>query len=189
MTEYDAKKDYETLRGLTKLIKNKAIREFTEKMLDEDVPGYFKSVPASSSGKYHPVYALGDGGLVRHTIATVKFIVHISSLEYLHIDVLTRDKMIAACLLHDTYKQGLTGEGGHTVKDHAKVAHDEIVKCAKEQDLETVGDQIAKLVLSHMGEWSNNKPGNRISFLVHLSDYLASRKDILIDFDIPTEVR
>lgn len=187
--EVNAQKDYKTLRGMTSLINNKAIRDFVEYMMDKEVPDYFKHVPASSSGRYHPPYALGDGGLVRHTIAAVKILVHITSLEYLHIDSLTRDKMIAATILHDAYKQGRKGETRHTVKDHAKVSHDEIIKCASENDLETVGDQIAKLVLSHMGEWSNNKPGNRIAFLVHLSDYLASRKDILINFDIPTEVR
>ena len=34
-----------------------------------NLPAYFFTVPASSSGKYHPSYALGDGGLVRHTKA------------------------------------------------------------------------------------------------------------------------
>lgn len=29
-----------------------------------NLPDYFFTVPASSSGKYHPSYALGDGGLV-----------------------------------------------------------------------------------------------------------------------------
>lgn len=190
MSEYDAKKDYEKLRSLTSLIKNKAIREFTEHMLDNEVPEYFKTVPASSSGKYHPPYALGEGGLVRHTIAAVKFIVHITSLEYVQVDSITRDKMIAATILHDTFKQGRTGESGHTTKDHHRVGYQEIVKCAKEQDLETVGEQIGRLVLTHMGEWTpNSKPGNKVAFLVHLSDYLASRKDILVDFDVPTEVR
>ena len=141
---YDAKKDYVMLRGMTGLIKNKSIREFVENFMDNEVPEYYKAVPASSSGKYHPSYALGDGGLVRHTIASVKFAVHITSLEYLQIDNLTRDKIIAACMLHDMFKQGRKGETGHTVKDHAKVAHDEIVKCSAEvEGLETIGDLIS----------------------------------------------
>ena len=36
------------------------------------LPEYFFEVAASSTGKYHPVYALGVGGLVRHTIAAVE---------------------------------------------------------------------------------------------------------------------
>ena len=36
------------------------------------LPDYFFEVGASSSGKYHPNYALGKGGLVRHTKAAVR---------------------------------------------------------------------------------------------------------------------
>ena len=28
---------------------------------------YFFTIPASSSGKFHPSFSLGEGGLVRHT--------------------------------------------------------------------------------------------------------------------------
>lgn len=34
-------------------------------------PECIQIIPASSSGKYHPVYSLGDGGLVRHVRAAV----------------------------------------------------------------------------------------------------------------------
>jgi hypothetical protein len=189
--EHDALKDYVTLRGMTKLIKNKAVREFTEHMMDNEIPDYFREVSASSSGKYHPVYALGTGGLVRHTIAAVKFVVHITSLEYLRIDALTRDKMISATILHDAFKQGRKGETGHTVKDHHRVVYEEILRVSKETEgMGELGESIARLALTHMGEWTpNSKPGNRIEFLVHLADYLSSRKDVLIDFDIPTELR
>ena len=36
------------------------------------VPEYFWEIPASSTGKHHPIFALGKGGLVRHTKACVK---------------------------------------------------------------------------------------------------------------------
>ena len=183
--------DYEKLRSMTSLIANKEIRGFVEKFFDEQVPEYFKHVPASSSGKYHPAYALGDGGLCRHVIATVKMIVHITSLKYLRIDSIMRDKMIAAAMLHDAFKQGLDGSGQHTVKDHARVASQEISKYASEiNELDPERPTISRMVATHMGEWGGKtQPGNRYEFLVHLADYLASRKDILIDFDIPTEVR
>ena len=194
MTDEQKKQsDYEKLRGMTTLIANKDIREFVEKFFDEQVPDYFKHVPASSSGKYHPAYALGDGGLCRHVIATVKFIVHITALKYLRIDSIMRDKMIAAAMLHDSFKQGLDGSGGHTVKDHARVAAQEITKYASVSniaDTDSERSSIARMVATHMGEWGGKtQPGNRYEFLVHLADYLASRKDILIDFDTPTERR
>lgn len=161
-------KDFEYLLKLTDRIANKSIREYTRKFLEES-PKYFRVIPSSSTGKYHPKYALGEGGLVRHTIAAVKIADHICSLEYLRVDQTTRDKILSACFLHDTRKQGLTDNGGegHTVKDHAKLAAELI------ED-----DMISKMVLSHMGQWGRNKPGNMPQFIVHLADYLASRKDI-----------
>ena len=44
------------------LIEDKYIRETTEKIITE-LPDYFFRTAASSTGKYHPKYALGDGGL------------------------------------------------------------------------------------------------------------------------------
>ncbi len=51
-------------------IHSQAVREFAKYCVN-NLPEYFFTVPASSSGKYHPSYALGDGGLVRHTKAAV----------------------------------------------------------------------------------------------------------------------
>ena len=42
------------------------------KILVELLPDYFFEIPASSTGKYHPSYALGDGGLVRHVKVAVR---------------------------------------------------------------------------------------------------------------------
>lgn len=43
------------------LIKDVNLRLLTERML-LNVPEYFYAIAASSSGKYHPQYALGVGG-------------------------------------------------------------------------------------------------------------------------------
>ena len=53
------------------LIKNEDIRESLRVLIDK-IPDYFFTIPAASTGKYHPSYAQGDGGLVRHTKAAVK---------------------------------------------------------------------------------------------------------------------
>ena len=37
------------------------------KVLVDLLPDYFFKVAASSTGKYHPAFSLGDGGLLRHT--------------------------------------------------------------------------------------------------------------------------
>lgn len=61
-------------------IHDEKIRKFAQYCVD-NLPDYFFTVPASSSGKYHPSYALADGGLVRHTDAAV-IIAH--ELETVH---------------------------------------------------------------------------------------------------------
>ena len=38
----------------------------------KSLPDYWYSVPASSTGKYHPEYALGEGGLLRHSKAAMR---------------------------------------------------------------------------------------------------------------------
>lgn len=51
-------------------IENPALKEITTNVLDSS-PECIKIIPASASGKYHPSYSLGEGGLVRHIKAAV----------------------------------------------------------------------------------------------------------------------
>ena len=67
------------------------------KDLLEGLPDYFYTVPASSSGKYHPQYALGEGGLVRHVKAAIK--IALSLLELEQYKDLNRDYVIISLLL------------------------------------------------------------------------------------------
>ena len=89
-------------------IKNESIRE-DAKTLINFLPDYFFEIPASSTGKYHPKYALGDGGLLRHTKAACRI------AKELLIDSCIGDKytndeqdlMILALMLHDGLKLGI----------------------------------------------------------------------------------
>ena len=56
-----------------KLIKDRAVRRITIFALTNVNDRFFED-GASSTGKYHPAYAQGKGGLVRHTKAAVYFI-------------------------------------------------------------------------------------------------------------------
>ena len=47
-------------------IKNDRIKRSLITMINI-LPDYFYEVPASSTGKYHPSFALNKGGLLRHT--------------------------------------------------------------------------------------------------------------------------
>ena len=62
------KKDY--FKKELSYIKNKNIKDSCETMIGLP-PDYFFQIPASSTGKYHPKFTLGDGGLVRHVKVAV----------------------------------------------------------------------------------------------------------------------
>ena len=174
-------------------IANDDIRKFTETALD-NLPQYFFECAASSTGKYHPCYALGDGGLVRHTKAAVRFANHLFQLEQIQNQFSQRemDCIISALILHDGWKHG-NGNSSFTVHEHPQVCADWV----KENEIffELLPDEdramIAEGIASHMGQWNENKrskivlkkPQTDIQKFVHICDYLASRKDIEIIFD------
>lgn len=172
------------------LIENDRLRNFVIEFLNKCVPSYFYVIPASSSGKYHPQYALGLGGLVRHTKAAVRFADHLLSLEQnAVINELHHDDIIAALILHDTFKSGVN-KSEHTKFEHPLIASEVLVIFAKDQypDMVDVANKIARLIASHMGQWnvSNRakvvlpKPQTEAEKFVHMCDYLASRQDITV---------
>jgi hypothetical protein len=166
------------------------VREFTRKALAL-LPEYFFHVPASSSGKYHPAYALGEGGLVRHTKAAVAFAHDLIGTEiFKKLDSVQKDWVISALILHDGMKYGLVG-GTHSVKEHPNIMADWIGGNPKLQGI-IPDDQIQiiqRLIRSHMGQWNCDNHGREImpkpigllEKIVHLCDYLASRKWVTVE--------
>ena len=88
-------------------IESKDIRKFAERCI-ETIPDYFWNVGASSTGKYHPQYALGDLGLARHTCALVRFLNHIFAVDCFGKNFTQREKdlMRVAGMMHDSRKSG-----------------------------------------------------------------------------------
>lgn len=168
-------------------IASKGVRTFCETLIT-DADDYFFTVPASSSGKYHPAFALGDGGLVRHTKAVAYFVNEIIRPE-IELGALTRreaDLLITAAIAHDIKKQG-DGIEGHTVKEHPKLASDYIVKVYDEYDWGEDDDAVdasdisfmRNVVETHMGPWQEPKPETRHQLILFYADYIASRKEIV----------
>lgn len=87
--------------------KNKDIKEFAIVLL-EGLPEYIWHVGASSTGKYPPTYSLGEGGLMRHQMAVVRFLNFFFELEQYNSKLTTRemDLMRLAGLIHDGRKSG-----------------------------------------------------------------------------------
>ena len=59
------------LRNEIDFINDELLQEFIEFCVEE-APDYFFEMPASTTGKFHPAYTLGEGGLIKHTKAAVK---------------------------------------------------------------------------------------------------------------------
>ena len=165
-------------------ISDSNLKEFAKAIL-KDADEYFFTVPASSTGKYHPDFARGNGGLVRHTKAVVYFTNEItrSEMEFKLLDRHTADLLLVAALAHDIKKQG-DGIEGHTVKEHPTLAAKFIKKLwfDKEGNFNISGndiDYIYEVIESHMGPWQEPKPETRNQLIVYYADYIASRKEIV----------
>lgn len=174
---------------------NEDIKQFAIVLLDS-LPEYIWHVPASSTGKYHPQYSLGEGGLMRHQMAVVRFLNFFFELEQYQ-KVITsrqRDLMRIAGFVHDGRKSGSQEDfekSKFTRFNHPKLMADIITsytgKYLNPEELEF----IAKAINSHMGQWNSDKktnielpkPSNIYEEFVHLADYLASRKTLTMDFE------
>lgn len=179
-------------------IEDEDIRRFTETALN-NLPQYFFEVAASSTGKYHPTYALGDGGLVRHTKAAVRFASHLFTIEQNKnaFSSTERSCAISAIILHDGWKHGDKGSA-FTTHEHPVVCADWIknAECLNDIVNNGIRDVVASAIASHMGEWNESKrstivlpkPETDVQKFVHMCDYLASRKDIEVLFDTDESV-
>ena len=173
----------------TRLIQKPELRKLVIDTL-EAAPDYFYIMPASSTGKYHPAYTLGDGGLVRHTKAAVKIAECLLSLEMYEALAHKSDEIYAALILHDSVKKGMTGNQ-YTTTEHPLDAAKLLIDTAKKvnfADMETV-EFIAGMIRSHMGQWNTNRDGKEVlpkpvtkeQKFVHQCDYLASRKFLTVE--------
>ena len=163
------------------------------KAMVKDISEYFWIIPASSSGKYHPNCDLGDGGLVRHSIMVAKCAEDLVISEMFVRDCeINQDIARFAALFHDCIKNGPVKEDGtysdHTEFEHPRFASDFVrthLETAKVDNLQI--EMICGAIYTHMGKWCTDKYGNakalskpRTDFekLIHIADYVASRKYI-----------
>ena len=158
-----------------------------------DVGEKFWTAPASSTGKYHPNYALGEGGLVRHTKAAVMIANSLLDLVCVQDSLRNEPKDIedyirAALILHDCCKSGISFEDKYTAHEHPLLVG-ELIEDLFGQDNEfTI--IVRALISSHMGQWTTCKWNNIVlpepttvaQKFVHICDYLASRKFLEVNF-------
>lgn len=178
-------------------IKDEKIRNSCITMI-EALPDYFFKVEASSTGKYHPEYALGNGGLIRHTKAAVRIAYELLSDPCIGDKYASKEKdlMIMGLILHDGLKKGLNEEK-YTRFDHPILISEYIMDMEEKLDLEMEEIEfVCDVVKTHMGPWTKDyngvevleRPKTKYQNFVHMCDFLASRKCILVPFNDNDEI-
>ncbi len=173
-------------------IKNTSFKNDAMYLIDA-LPDYFFEVAAASTGKYHPKYAQGAGGLVRHTKSAVRI-----AYELLEDPAIgnkytpdEKDLMIISLILHDGLKLGKE-QSKYTKFDHPLLVGDFIKENKAnlnftDEEIEFLSDTIA----SHMGPWTKDYDGNEVlpypktkyQNFVHMCDYISSKKFLNVEFD------
>lgn len=157
------------------------------------LPDYFFEVAASSTGKYHPKFSLGDGGLLRHTKVAVRIAYELLSDPCIGDKYTSREKdlFILALTMHDGVKHGIPKEN-YTRADHpllvSKLIQDHKTELnMREEDIQF----ICSVIETHMGPWNTHPytkeeilpiPKDKYQNFVHMCDYLASRRFLSVEF-------
>ena len=165
-------------------IRNRALRDAVREELSH-APAWFWDAPSSSTGKYHPDYANGPGGLCRH----IKFVCYLVAefarcLEQLNVDIL-----IAAALLHDLYKFGGGSEIENTdcsrkqYRAHGAIAADVLMgRLVKKYDKSYASEWkvMCEAIRMHMGRFEGHDvTSDPYAMALSIADITASRKEIV----------
>lgn len=177
------------------LIESEDLKKFLTVAV-ENLDDYVFFKEASSSGKYHPLSDLGDGGLLRHIKCVFYIGYDLLQLEYYQqlFSLRDRELILISLLLHDAKKYGEENSNRvHTVVNHPILASEWIKNDSVFDGLIPNKDRIviSNCVAAHSGQWNTNKKGeeilpkptNKKEFFVHLCDYIASRRYLDIDVE------
>jgi uncharacterized protein (DUF3820 family) len=135
-------------------------------------------------------------GLMRHQIAVVRFINLFLELEQYQNEFTSRERdlMRLAGLIHDGRKSGAQEDyekSKYTKFNHPILMADVVRSFDGEYLNHDEIEMVAEAISKHMGQWNFDKktsvilpkPNDNLSKLVHLADYLASRKSLTMEFE------
>ena len=172
-------------------IKNPEYRKNAE-ILIELLPDYFFEVAAASTGKYHPRFAQGEGGLVRHTKVAVRIAYELlPGIIGEPFKPEEKDLMILALIIHDGLKHGIVKQE-YVQFDHPILIADFVKKHQAETSFTDNEIKFLQNVLtSHMGQFTTNyysdvvlpRPTNKYQKFVHMCDNLSSKKFLNVQFE------
>ena len=184
-----------------------ALCKFALELVDES-PTYFWTESASATNKFHPDHDQGEGGLARHSLMVYRWLKSLLEANDQDMGEFVPG-MVLAALFHDCCKRGLPGKEDleHTLFEHpllsAKFVVDkseEFLKDNKEFLESTADDEdsfkhdiavAVSCIQTHMGKWNTSKhsevvlpkPKTSMQFMVHLADYISSRKFTKFDYE------
>lgn len=182
---------YEVFNTELNYIKNENLRESAILIL-KALPDYFYEVPASSTGKYHPAFSLGSGGLVRHTKVAIRIAIELfNDSAICKFDDHEKDLLIISIMMHDGLKSGFE-KSEYTKFEHPILVGEFIENKFEEFKLLKKDSLfIGMCIKSHMGPWNTNNyssvvlpiPENKYQRFMHMCDYLSSRRFLDVKFN------
>lgn len=155
------------------------IQDFIMMCINSSCQDYFFEKAASSTGKYHPALSLGPGGIVRHTKYAFWWANEL--IRAANLDDESANIVRGAILIHDMMKRGYNyDEAPAKINQiHGRMLVNDIIsKLPKDFTLTETHVYILNAVDLHMGIWTDPRPQfmSRTAEIVHLADYIASRK-------------
>jgi len=177
----------EVFKDELNLISSKPLRDFVVECYNGYCPSSYWTVATSTTGKYHPAFVNGEGGLIVHVKYAIWWAQHlVRAFPNLHSSA--SDEIIAALLLHDLLKNGKASMGDrprnitltHGIHLAVDVAED------RREKLNVEEERVLAAIGGHMGVWTEPKSfacwnisdpkTNNIATIVHLADYAAAQK-------------
>lgn len=180
----------EILEAEINYIKDERLKNNLIKIIDM-LPNYIFTIPAASTGKYHPASSLGEGGLVRHIKTATRIAYELLNNESLNnFSEHEKDLIYISIILHDGLKCGMTQEK-YTRFDHP-ILMSNFIKDSKDKltFIDEEIDYITRCIETHMGPWTKDfngneilrKPASKEERFVHMCDYLSSKRFLDIKF-------
>ena len=163
------------------LIKDANLRDAVKIVL-ADAPAWFWTAPASATGKYHPPDDNVEGGNCHHTKKVIWLAYRFATAFDLDTDII-----VAAAHLHDIAKFGLEDEAERppempSYNNHGKIAARFINLYANAEwdfDMKDKWQEVASIVMTHMGKFGKHMPMTNLQVLLHLADLAGSYQNLV----------
>lgn len=163
-----------------------SIRSWTMSMMAH-APQAFWDKAASSTGRYHKEDENCQYGQVIHTLRVIAVAEHLARM--IDLNDLEADILLSSACLHDICKYGVDGESEYSLSEHPL-----LVKRFWELNLLMLplcnhAKEIIDTVIQHSGRWTGlpHPTFTKLGKLLHTADFIASRRNIMVDINIEME--